>query len=242
MALGILGKKIGMTQIFNQEGELVAVTVIEAGPCPILQIKTKDKDGYTAIQIGFAEKKDNRVTKPLSGHFKKANAKPQRFIREFRIDIADQYKIGQEVLADIFAPGDCVDVIATSIGNGFQGGVKRWHWSGGPESHGSMQHRQIGSIGASSDPSHSYGGQHMAGRMGNSRVTIQNLEVVKTDKDNNILVIRGPVPGPDGGLLVIRKAKKKAKILPKKKPVVKKKKEAAAKEKKPAAAKPTGKK
>lgn len=241
MALGILGKKLGMTQIFNQEGNIVPVTVIEVGPCPVLQVKTQDKDGYSAIQVGFGQKKENKTTKPILGHFKKSNAKPHRFIREFRVDKPQDYKLGQEILADIFVPGDCVDVIGTSIGKGFQGGVKRWHWAGGPESHGSMQHRQVGSIGASSTPSHTYRGQHMPGRMGNARATAQNLEVIKSDKDNNLLVIKGAVPGPDGGLLIIRRAKKKLKILPKKKPVVKKKKEEA-KAKKPAAAKPAGKK
>lgn len=235
MALGILGKKLGMTHIFNQEGNFVPVTVVEAGPCPVLQVKTKDIDGYTAIQIGFNEKKESRTTKQLIGHFKKSSVKPQRFLKEFRLDAVDQYKLGQQILVDIFEIGDCVDVIGTSIGKGFQGGVKRWHWRGGPDSHGSMHHRAVGSIGASSDPSHTYRGQHLAGRLGNAQVTIQNLEIIKVDKDNNLLAIKGAVPGPDGGMLIIRKAKKKAKIVPKKKPVVKKKKETAAKEKKPAA-------
>ncbi len=240
MSLGILGKKLGMTRVFNEEGNFVPVTVVEAGPCPILQVKTKDKDGYVAIQVGFEVKRENLTTKSLLGHFKKSNAKPQRFIKEFRLDNVDQYKVGQQILADIFAPGDCVDVIATSIGKGFQGGVKRWHWAGGPESHGSMHHRAVGSIGASSDPSRTYKGQHLPGRMGNARVTVQNLEIIKVDKENNLLVIKGALPGFDGCLVTVRKAKKKAKFLPKVKPVVKKKKEAA-KEKKPAA-KPAGKK
>lgn len=241
MALGIIGKKIGMTQVFNQEGNIVPVTVIEAGPCPVVQVKNKDKDGYTAIKIGFCQKKENRTSKPLLGYFKKAGVKPQSVLKEFRIDNPDQYKLGQQILVDIFAPGDCVDVIGTSIGKGFQGGVKRWHWAGGPESHGSMHHRQVGSIGASSDPSHTYRGQHMAGRMGGKQVTVQNLEIIQVDKDNNLLAIKGSVPGPEGRFLIIRKAKKKAKIAPKKKPVVKKKK-VAAKEKKAAPAKPAGKK
>lgn len=241
MALGIIGKKIGMTRVYNQEGDIVPVTVIEAGPCPVLQVRTQDKNGYSAIQLGFQEKKESRITKPLLGQFKAAGVKPQGIIREFRIDAPEEYKIGQQILVDIFAPGDCVDVMGTSIGKGFQGGVKRWHWRGGPESHGSMQHRAIGSIGASSDPSHTYRGQHMAGRMGNAQVTVQNLQVIKVDKDNNLLVLKGAVPGPKGSFLMVKKAKKKAKILPKKKPVVKKKKEAAAKEKK-AVAKPAGKK
>lgn len=245
MALGILGKKIGMTQIFNQDGDVIPVTVVEAGPCPVLQIKTQQKDGYTAIQIGFQEKKEARTTKPLLGNFKKAGVKPQRFIREFRIEKPEEFKVGQEIYVDIFSSGDCVDVAGTSIGKGFQGGMKRWNWRGGPGGHGSMHHRAPGSIGASSDPSRTYKGQHLPGRMGGGQVTTQNLEILKTDKENNLLVIKGPVPGPDGGLLIIKKAKKMLKVLPKVKPVVKKKKEAAAKEKKAAAkppAKPAGKK
>jgi len=241
MALGILGKKVGMTQIFNQEGNIVPVTVIEAGPCPVLQIKTKEKEGYSAVQIGFQEKKESKTIKPLLGHCKKANAKPQRFIKEFRVDKPEEFKLGQEVKVDIFAPSDCIDVIGVSIGKGFQGGVKRHHWAGGPESHGSMHHRAPGSIGASSDPSRTYKGQKLPGRMGNIRSTVQNLEVISIDKDNNILVVKGCVPGSDNGLLIIRRAKKKAKVLPKKKPIVKKKKEEA-KAKKPAAAKSAGKK
>ena len=241
MAIGILGKKIGMTQIFDQEGDVVPITVIEAGPCCVLQVKTMDKDGYAAIQVGFQEKKENRTTKPLMGHFKKALTKPRAFIREFRTDKPQEYKLGHEILVDIFTTGDCVDVIGTSIGKGFQGGVKRYHWRGGPESHGSMHHRQPGSIGASSDPSRTYKGQKLPGRMGNARVTVQNLEVIKIDKDNNILAIRGSVPGPKGRLLIIRKAKKKARVVQKIKPVVKKRKEEARAKKAPAA-KPAGKK
>ena len=241
MALGILGKKVGMTQIYNQEGGVIPVTVIEAGPCPILQIKTIDKEGYSAVQIGFEERKENRTIKPLLGVFKKANVKPQHYIREFRVDKPEEYKVGQQVLVDIFQPSDCIDVIGVSIGKGFQGGVKRFHWAGGPKSHGSMHHRAPGSIGASSDPSRSYKGQRLPGRMGNVQVTVQNLEVVSIDKDNNLLVVKGAVPGPNGKLLVIRRGKKKIKFMPKKKPVVKKKKEES-KAKKPAAAKPAGKK
>lgn len=241
MSMGILGKKVGMTQIFNQDGNMVPVTVIEAGPCPVVQIKTKEKDGYTAIKIGFHEKKENKVIKPLLGQFKKAGVKPQRYMKEFRIEKPEEYKIGQELRVDMFVPSDCVDVIGTSIGKGFQGGMKRHHWAGGPESHGSMHHRAPGSIGASSDPSRSYKGQKLPGRMGNARVTVQNLEVISVDKDNDILVIKGAVPGPDGNLLIIRRAKKKLKVVPKKKPIVKKKKEES-KAKKPAAAKPAAKK
>ncbi len=241
MIQGLLGKKLGMTRIFNQEGNVVPVTVIEAGPCFILQIKTIDKDGYESLQLGFGQKKDKHTLKPLKGHFNKSAVKPQRFIKEFRTDTAGQYKVGQQVLVDIFSQGDCVDIIGTSIGKGFQGGVKRWHWLGGPESHGSMQHRAVGSIGASSDPSRTYKGQHLPGRMGGKQVTAQNLEVINVDKDNNLMVVKGAVPGHEGGLVIINRAKKRPKAILKKKPVVKKKKDAMAKDRKPAA-KPSGKK
>ena len=227
MIQGLLGKKLGMTQIFNQEGNIVPVTVIEAGPCPILQIKTVEKDGYSAIQVGFEARKESRVNKPLTGHFKKAGVKPKHYIREFSVEKPEDYKIGQDILLDIFAVSDAVDIIGVSIGKGFQGGMKRHNWSGGPESHGSMHHRAPGSVGASSDPSRTYKGQKLPGRMGNARVTVQNLEVMSIDKDNNLLVVKGAVPGSDGGLLVIRKGKKKTRILAKQKPVVKKKKEEA---------------
>jgi len=241
MSLGILGKKIGMTQVYDQEGAVVGVTVIEAGPCPVLQIKTKDKEGYSAIQVGFMEKKENRTIKPLLGHFKKAASKPQRYVREFRIEKVEDYKVGQFVLVDIFAPDDCVDIIGVSIGKGFQGGMRRHNWAGGPASHGSMHHRAPGSVGASSDPSRTYKGQKLPGRMGNAQVTVQNIKVIKVDKENNLLIVKGAVPGSDGSLVIVRKGKKKEKFIPVKKPVVKKKKEES-KAKKPAAAKPAAKK
>jgi len=207
--IGILGKKLGMTQIFEEDGRLIPVTVIEAGPCPILQVKDEKKEGYRAIQMGFGVKKEARTTKPLLGHFKKAKSQPVQFVKEVRLDAEQKYEVGQMVEVDIFKCGNCVDVTGISIGKGFQGGVKRWHWKGGPKTHGSMQHREPGSIGASSDPSRVFKGQHLPGRMGGKKVTIQNLRVVKVDKENGLLVVQGHVPGPDGNLLMIKLSKKK---------------------------------
>jgi len=188
---GILGKKLGMTQIFDEAGRLTPVTVIEAGPCPVLQVKTAEKDGYSAAQIGFGE------------------SKRKRFVREIRLSPDQKSEKGQTVKVDIFKQGGFVDVTGTSIGKGFQGGVKKWHWKGGPKTHGSMQHRKPGSIGASADPSRVFKGQHMPGRMGGYQVTMQNAKVVKVDAENNLLLVRGAVPGPDGGFLIIKQAKKK---------------------------------
>lgn len=211
MAVGILGRKIGMTQVFRNDGRIIPVTVIEAGPCHVLQVKTKDKDGYDAVQLGFIEKKEKSTNKPELGKFKKINISPKRFIRELRIVPEQKFEVGQQVRVDIFIPGDAVDVTGTSIGKGFQGGVKRWHWKGGPKTHGSMSHRRPGSIGSSTTPGRVLKGHHLPGRMGQDKVTIQNLEVVKVDPENNLLVVEGAVPGPKDGLLLIRKAKKLAK-------------------------------
>ncbi len=213
MAIGLLGKKIGMTQIFRDNGEAVGATVIEAGPCYVLQIKTKDKEGYSALQIGYEKQKEKHLNKPLLGRFKKINLKPLKIIKEVRIseEEQDRYKIGDEVKVDIFEIGDFVDVAGISIGKGFQGVMKRWSFSGHPASHGSTIHRAPGSIGASSTPSRVFKGQHMPGRMGNKTVTIQNLEVLDVDVDNNLLVVKGSVPGSKRGYLVIRQARKKNK-------------------------------
>jgi len=227
MAIGLLGKKIGMTQIFRDNGEAVAATVIEAGPCYVLQIKTKGKEGYSALQIGYEEQKEKRFNKPLLGKFKKINLKPLKIIKEVRIDEEEQdrYKIGDEIKTDIFEIGDFVDVTGTSIGKGFQGVVKRWGFSGHPASHGSTIHRAPGSIGASSTPSRVFKGQHMPGRMGNKTITIQNLEVLDVDVDNNLLVVKGSIPGSKGSYLMIRQAKKKKKDKPKQPNLEKKPKE-----------------
>jgi len=213
--IGLLGKKIGMTQAFGTDGEVIPLTVIEAGPCAVLQVKSADRDGYFAIQLGFGEKKESRANKPDLGRFKKAGVPPKRFVREIRVVQGEtekddkEYKLGQEILVDVFQQGDFVDISGISVGKGFQGGMKRWHWSGGPETHGSMSHRRPGSIGASSDPSRVFKGQHLPGRMGGKKVTTQNLEVVRVDKENNLLLVKGAVPGHKNSYLVIKKAKKK---------------------------------
>jgi large subunit ribosomal protein L3 len=211
MAIGILGKKIGMSQVFREDGRVIPVTVIEAGPCNILQIKTKDRDGYDAVQIGFGEKTEKNVSKPELGKFKKAKITPKRFVKEIKTAPDQKFELGQQFKVDIFAAGDAVDVIGTSIGKGFQGGMKRWHWKGGKKTHGSTSHRRVGSIGSSTTPGRVIRGHHMPGRMGGDTVTVQNLEVVKIDAENNLLVVEGAVPGPANSLLIIKKAKKRAK-------------------------------
>lgn len=210
---GILGKKIGMTQVFDAEGQVIPVTVLRSGPCFILQIKTKEKDGYTAVQLGFEEIKESKVKKPRLGKFKQIKVTPTRYIKEIRVADHKNYQVGQQIDLTQFNPGDLIDVVATSIGRGFQGGVKRWGWSIGPKSHGSMSHRAPGSIGASAFPSRVVKGHHLPGHMGNHRVTIQNLEVIKVDKENNLLVVKGSVPGPKNSFLIIKKSpRKKVKI------------------------------
>lgn len=209
---GILGKKLGMTQIFKETGKSIPVTVIEAGPCYIIQIKNKSKDGYSALRLGFDPQKEKKTKKPELGVYKKINVSPQKFMKEIRIsdDKNEKYKLGDKVCADIFNPGDFVDISGTSIGCGFQGGMKRWGWKGGPKGHGSMFHRRVGSIGSgSADPSRVFKGQHMPGHMGAAKITIQNLEVVEVDTANNIIVIKGAVPGHKNNYLVIKKAKKR---------------------------------
>ena len=210
MSIGILGKKLGMTYILDEQGNPVAVTVVESSPCPIAQVKSKQKDGYSALQIGFQEKKKN-IKKPLLGHFKKAAVSAQQFLKEIRISSQEESKFqkGQFLKADIFAVGDYVDISGVSKGKGFQGGVKRWGWKGGPKSHGSMFHRRVGSIGASSDPSRVLRGQHMPGRMGNAKTTVKNLRIAKIDAENNILCIRGGVPGHRDTILMIKRAETK---------------------------------
>ncbi len=206
----MIGKKIGMTQLFTDTGEVLPATVMEAGPCTVIQRKTKDKDGYSAIQFGFEEKKRN-VKKSLLGHFKKWGAEPRKIVREFRLESPDEYKSGQELRVDMFSPGDFVDVTGVSKGKGFTGVVKRWGFAGGPGSHGTHKwNRRPGSIGASADPSRVFKGTKMAGHAGRRRVTTQNLKVLKVDVEKNSLIVEGAVPGANGGYLVIKKAKKKA--------------------------------
>jgi large subunit ribosomal protein L3 len=207
---GILGIKLGMTQVFAEDGTAVPFTVLQAGPCVIVQRRTKDKDGYDAVQLGLVEFiKPQRVNKPRTGHFKKSNVAPMRYLREIRIeDSKDESKSGDRVLVDSFKEGEWVDVTGVSKGKGFQGGVKRWHFRGGDASHGSMFHRAPGGIGASSFPSRVWKGQHFPGHMGNEQKTVQKLKVVKIDSDENLLLVRGAVPGPSGAYIMIRRAKK----------------------------------
>jgi large subunit ribosomal protein L3 len=206
---GILGNKLGMTQVFAEDGTAVPCTVLQAGPCVVVQRRTKDKDGYDAVQLGLVEfVKPQRITKPMTGHFKKAGVAPMRYVREIRIDESkDETKAGDRVLVDGFQPGELVDVTGVSKGKGFQGGVKRWHYRGGDASHGSMFHRAPGGIGASSFPSRVWKGQHFPGHMGNERKTSKNLKVVKVDAEENLLLVRGAVAGPAGSYIFIRKAK-----------------------------------
>jgi len=207
---GILGTKLGMTQVFTETGAVVPVTVVQAGPVYVTQIKTVEKDGYNALQVAFADKKESRVNKPLKGHFGKAGVSCKRHIAEFRVDSVEGFELGQEILADVFAAGEKVDVSATSKGKGFQGVIKRHGQSRGPEAHGSRYHRRPGSMGACSSPSRVFKGKNLPGHMGSVSVTIQNLEVVKVDTEKNILLIKGAVPGPKKGLVEINAAVKAA--------------------------------
>jgi large subunit ribosomal protein L3 len=203
MINGLLGRKLGMTQVFTDIGEALGVTVIEAGPCQVTQVRTEDKDGYEAVQLGFGETK--RLTKPERGHIK--GLTPVRYLREFKSTEIEQAEVGQTVEVGMFEPGTKVDVIAVSKGKGFAGVVKRHHFAGGPRTHGqSDRHRAPGSIGAGTTPGRVYKGTRMAGQMGNERVTVQNLEVVATDTERNLLLVKGSVPGPRKGLVYIRKA------------------------------------
>ncbi len=215
MLLGLLGKKLGMSQIFDEDGRLVPVTLIEAGPCPILQKKEKSKDGYDALQIGFDPKPKRLTNKPEMGRFNKSNVSPVRFMREIRIQDVSKYEVGQVLDVEVFKEGEKVDVTGISKGRGFAGTVKRHHSSRGPESHGSMYHRRPGSMGGSADPSRVFKGKALPGHMGNSRCTILNLKVVKTDKEKNLLVLKGSVPGHMNSYLLIRKSVKAQRERPK---------------------------
>ena len=207
MVTGILGKKVGMTQYFREDGTVEPVTVIQAGPCVVVQAKTAARDGYEAVQLGLVEERPARVGKPMAGHYKKAGVPPTRIRREVALAPGgDPLKAGDQVLVSVFADGDRVDVIGTSRGHGFQGVVKRHHFRGGAATHGSMFHRAPGSIGASSYPSRVVKGMKAAGRMGGGQVTVRNLRVAKVDADNNLLLLRGAIPGAAGGYVVVRKA------------------------------------
>jgi large subunit ribosomal protein L3 len=192
---GIIGRKLGMTRIFDDKGQAVPVTVIEVGPCPVLQVKTEDSDGYDAVQLGFGVGKEKRTTKPLMGHFKKAGRQPVRIMKEFKLDDAAEREVGSEIGADIFAVGEKVKVTGFSKGKGFQGVVKRWGFSGGPNSHGSKSRRQPGSIGQCATPAKVWKNRKMAGRTGNRQITVRNLEVIQVDADKNVIAVKGAVPG-----------------------------------------------
>lgn len=204
---GILGTKVGMTQLYADDGRIVPVTVVQAGPCYVIQKKTVDSDGYNALQIGFGERREASAIKPEKGHFAKTNIKPLRYLKEFRIDSVDEYQVGQEIKADVFESGEHVDVVGTSKGKGFAGSIKRHHFQRGPMGHGSKSHRRVGSGGAKG-PARVFKGTKRPGRMGGTRVTVQNLEVIKADADRNLLIVKGAVPGPKGSLLMVRSSVK----------------------------------
>ena len=212
MKKAIVGKKVGMTQVFTPDGRLIPVTVIQAGPCPVVQKKTVETDGYEAVQVGFDEIPENRVkklvNKPEAGHFKKAGVAPCRKLREFRFEDAASYEVGQVIKCDVFAEGDKVDISGISKGHGYTGAIQRWNQHTGPMAHGSKYHRGVGSLSANSDPSHVFNNKHMAGHYGVEKVTIQNLSVVRVDAERNLLLVRGAVPGPNGGTLIVREAVK----------------------------------
>jgi large subunit ribosomal protein L3 len=209
MKKSILAKKVGMTQIFNEDGVLTPVTVLQAGPCVVTQVKTSDKDGYDAVQVGFEDIREKLVTKGEMGVFNKAGVSAKRFVRELKLENASEYAPGQEIKADIFAAGDHIDATAISKGKGYQGAIKRHGQHRGPMKHGSKFHRHAGSNGTSSDPSRVYKGKKMPGQMGNKRVTIQNLEIVRVDADNNLILVRGAVPGPKKSLVTLKETVKK---------------------------------
>jgi large subunit ribosomal protein L3 len=204
MKKAILGKKIGMTQIFDQNGKVVPVTVIEAGPCVVVQKKTVEKDGYEAIQVGFGDIREKLVNKPMKGHFAKAGVALKRRLKEFRLEDVSAYEVGQEIKADLFQVGEKIDVSGISKGKGFQGTIKRWNGHRGPMTHGSKFHRSVGSMGASSDPSRTFKNKKMPGHMGAENTTVLNLEVVKVMPEKNLILIKGGIPGPNKGTVVIR--------------------------------------
>ncbi|MBC7331694.1 MAG: 50S ribosomal protein L3 [Synergistetes bacterium] len=208
MPLGLIGRKLGMTQIFKANGEAVPVTVIEAGPCVVVGIRNVDKEGYTALQLGFGNIKPHKVNKPMRGIFKKAGVEPKKYIREFRVDSVNGFEVGQEIRVDIFKEGEKVDITGISKGKGFAGPMKRHGFSGGPASHGSAFHRYGSSLGGHTEPGHVFKGKRMAGHMGNVKVTIQNLEIVKIYPERNLLLVKGSVPGSRNSIVLIRKAKK----------------------------------
>ena len=208
MKKAILATKVGMTQIFNEDGQLIPVTVLQAGPCVVTQVKTEENDGYAAVQVGFGDIREKLVNKPMKGHFAKAGVAPKRFVREFRLEDAESYAVGQEIKADVFAAGDKVDATAKSKGKGFQGAIKRHGQSRGPMAHGSKYHRHAGSNGSATTPGRVFKGKKMPGHMGAVRITVQNLEVVRVDAEQNLILVKGAVPGPKKSLVMIKESTK----------------------------------
>ena len=212
MKKAILGTKVGMTQLFQKDGTVVPVTVVEAGPCTVVQVKSVEKDGYKAIQVGFKTLPESRVkklkNKPEQGHFKKAGVAPTRYLRELRLEDAEMYEVGQQIQVDVFSEDEFVDVVGTSKGHGYSGVIQRWNAHTGPMAHGSKYHRGVGSLSANSDPSRVFKNKQMAGQWGHERVTIQHLKLVRVDAQRNLLFIKGAVPGPNGGLLIVRNSVK----------------------------------
>ena len=211
MEKAIIGRKVGMTQVFDEKGVVIPVTVIEAGPCTVVQVKTVEKDGYDAVQLGYGAVKEFKVNKPMKGHFSKGNVTPTKHLREFRVEDTAAVKVGEEVKADIFAQGDLVDIQGTTKGKGFQGVIKRHGQSRGPMGHGSMYHRRPGSMGPTSTPGRVFKGKKLPGHMGVETVTIQNLEVVRVDLDKNAILVKGSIPGNKGSIVKIRSAVKASK-------------------------------
>ena len=208
MKKAILATKVGMTQIFNENGALVPVTVLQAGPCVVTQVKTAENDGYKAVQVGFVDKREKLVNKPRKGHFDKAGVSYKRYVREFKFENAEEYSVKDEIKADIFAAGDKIDATAISKGKGFQGAIKRYGQHRGPMAHGSKFHRHQGSNGSATTPGRVFKGKGMPGHMGSKKITVQNLEVVKVDTDNNLILVKGAVPGPKKSLVTIRETVK----------------------------------
>ena len=204
MNKAIIGKKLGMSQIFAPDGTVIPVTVVEAGPCPVVQIKTADRDGYEAVQMAFGEIAKKNVTKPVAGHYKKAEVEAKRCLKEFRLANTADYKVGDEVKCTVFSEGDRVDVVGTSKGRGFSGTIQRWNTHRGPMAHGSGYHRGVGSLSANSDPSRVFKNKKMPGQWGNEQITVQNLVVARVDEARNLLLIKGGIPGPRGGVVYVK--------------------------------------
>ena len=208
MNKGLIGKKVGMTQIFDESGKVIPVTVIEAGPCVVAQVKTEETDGYTAVQLGYGDIKEKKLNKPTKGHFTKVNVTPKKHLREFRLDSIEGLTVGQELKADIFTAGDKIDIQGTSKGKGFQGVIKRHGQSRGPMGHGSMYHRRPGSMGPTSTPGRVFKGKRLPGHMGAQTISILNLEVVRVDLDKNVILVKGSVPGAKGAILKLKSSVK----------------------------------